>query len=91
MNGELTACYLPLSYSLSLSLSDRSHSQFNSAEVGEKLAMTLLAKLDPTADPDGLEIAPDADLLPRYSRPKVYSAMLPGINNNNSHHTRFEI
>jgi hypothetical protein len=75
MNGELTACYLTLSYSLS----DRSHHQFNSSEVGQKLALTLLAKLDPTADPDGLEISPDADLLPRYSKPKVYSAMLPGI------------
>ena len=30
-------------------------------------------------DQDDLEIAPDADLLPRYSKPKVHSAMLPGI------------
>ena len=64
---------------LLVSLPHRSHRQFNSAEVGEKLALTLLAKLDPTMDQDDLEIAPDADLLPRYSKPKVRSAMLPGI------------
>ena len=61
------------------SLSHRSHRQFNSAEVGGKLALTLLAKLDPTMNPDDLEISPDGDLLPRYSKPKVNSAMLPGI------------
>ena len=66
-------------FSLSLSHTCRSHCQFNSAEVGEKLALTLLAKLDPTVEEDNLEIAPDADLLPRYSKPKVKSALLPGM------------
>ena len=62
-----------------VSLPHRSHRQFNSAEVGEKLALTLLAKLDPTVDQDDLEIVHDDDLLPRYSKPKVHSAVLPGI------------
>lgn len=56
----------------------RTHCQFSSAEVGEKLALTLLAKLDATLDQEELDIASDKDLLPRYTKPKVHSALLPG-------------
>lgn len=54
----------------------RAHCQFNSCEVGEKLALTLLAKLDPTVEGQSSD---DTDLLLRYNKPKVLYATLPGI------------
>lgn len=76
MNGELKIVYESKSIILNRFLY-RTHCQFNSNEVGEKLAMTLLSKLDPTMD-ENYETSGDPDLLPRYSKPKVLSAMLPG-------------
>lgn len=57
-------------------MSLRTHCQFDSSEVGEKLALMLLTKLDPTME--GCDVSGDSDLLPRYSKPKVLCAALPG-------------
>ena len=59
-------------------INTRSHANFNSTEVGEKLASEMLSKLDPTsisvpvADKDGL-------LIPVYTKPKALAATLPGM------------
>jgi len=53
----------------------RTHANFNSKEVGQKLASTLLSQLDPTADSTS---SPTSDLLPSYTLPKTVSATLPG-------------
>ena len=54
----------------------RTHCQFNSSEVGQKLAATLLSKLDPTVDVS--DASDDNGLLPRFTKPKVVHATLPG-------------
>ena len=56
--------------------SHRTHCQFNSSEVGQKLALTLLSKLDPTME--NFDISVESDLLPRYTKAKVIHAALPG-------------
>ncbi|XP_060772152.1 cilia- and flagella-associated protein 61 isoform X2 [Neoarius graeffei] len=55
-----------------------SHSYFNSKEVGQKLAATLLRLFDPTLEPPA-KPAPHADhLIPIYKKPKLTGGKLPG-------------
>ena len=55
----------------------RSHDHFNASEIGQKLAGTILSKLDPTLHP--LNTPPqDKYLIPIYSQPKVLYTRLPG-------------
>lgn len=54
-----------------------SHDHFNASEVGQKLAATILSKLDPTLHP--LNTPPQNKyLIPIYSQPKVLYTRLPG-------------
>jgi hypothetical protein len=54
-------------------------SNFNSKEVGQKLAATLLSKLDPTAQPSqDPDTGCDPLLLPTYTQPKSVFTILPG-------------
>lgn len=58
----------------------RNHSCYNSYEVGQRLALTMLTKLDPTAEPwtDPAHDL-DPDLLPIYNQYKAQAAYLPGM------------
>ena len=58
----------------------RSHANYNSSEVGRRLALTMLNKLDPTAEPwaDQTQNA-DSDLLPSYRQHKAVAVQLPGM------------
>ena len=62
-----------------LCISLRNHSCYNSYEVGQRLALTMLSKLDPTADPwTEPTHNVDPDLLPSYTQYKAVAANLPG-------------
>ncbi|CAI8039464.1 Cilia- and flagella-associated protein 61 [Geodia barretti] len=52
------------------------HANFNSREVGQKLAASLLSRLDPTyQEPSATS---DPALLPTYTQPKAVYTVLPG-------------
>lgn len=55
----------------------RNHSCYNSYEVGQRLGLTILSKLDPTADDPSHTL--DPDLLPTYTQYKAITANLPGM------------
>ena len=57
-----------------------SHKDFNSHEVGQKLAATILTKLDPTALPqsDTPTSLSGKKLIPTYTQPKLTYTYLPG-------------
>lgn len=57
------------------------HGNFNSKEVGEELAQSLLTLFDPTLDAMLLDTETPREqhlLIPIYTKPKTVSAMLPG-------------
>lgn len=57
------------------------HGNFNSKEVGEELAQSLLTLFDPTLDAMLLDTETPQEqqlLIPIYTKPKTISAMLPG-------------
>lgn len=59
----------------------RTHGNFNSKEVGEELAQSLLTLFDPTLDAMLLDTETPREqhlLIPIYTKPKTVSAMLPG-------------
>lgn len=58
----------------------RNHGCYNSYEVGQRLALTMLTKLDPTVEPwtDPAHNL-DPDLLPDYTHYKAQAAYLPGM------------
>ena len=59
----------------------RTHGNFNSKEVGEELAQSLLTLFDPTLDAMLLDTETPQEqqlLIPIYTKPKTISAMLPG-------------
>ena len=68
----------------------RSHANYNSKEVGERLASTMLSRLDPTlgyyesedtapSDTDAIPVyTQPSDTLPVYTQPKATAAYLPG-------------
>jgi hypothetical protein len=53
-----------------------SHANFNSKEVGQQLAATLLSRLDPTLQEP--PVTSDPSLLPTYTQPKATYTVLPG-------------
>ena len=63
-----------------ISISDRTHANFNSKEVGMELAQSMLTLFDPTLDGMVLDTEKSADvlLIPIYSQPKTVSTVLPG-------------
>ncbi|XP_064406630.1 cilia- and flagella-associated protein 61-like isoform X3 [Halichondria panicea] len=64
-------------YSRKYRVGNCSHADFNSDEVGLKLALTLLSKLDPTFDPTS-DDPTDSLLIPRYTQPVIVGGALPG-------------
>ncbi|XP_057303252.1 cilia- and flagella-associated protein 61-like isoform X1 [Hydractinia symbiolongicarpus] len=52
------------------------HANFNSREIGTKLAESVLELFDPTLD--GVIETNDGGLIPKYTEPKVISCQLPG-------------
>ena len=63
-----------------ISISNRTHANFNSKEVGMELAQSMLTLFDPTLDGMVLdtEKSPDVLLIPIYSQPKTVLTVLPG-------------
>ena len=59
----------------------RTHGNFNSKEVGEELAQSLLTLFDPTLDGMLLDTETSQEqqlLIPMYTKPKTVCTVLPG-------------
>ena len=67
--------------SLCSSTNLRTHGNFNSKEVGEELAQSLLTLFDPTLDGMLLDTETSQEqqlLIPMYTKPKTVCTVLPG-------------
>ena len=66
-----------------ISVSDRTHANFNSKEVGMELAQSMLSLFDPALDGMVLDTEKPSDLMliSIYSQPKTVSTLLPGKKN----------